>query len=70
MFENRVPRKIFGSEREEVTGDCRELCKALYYLCSWYIVPVLKSGTMGTGSVTIMSEKTNAVSVLFGNREG
>jgi len=62
-----VLRKVFGSEREEVTGDCRKLCKALYYLCSWSnnIVPVMKTGTMGTGNATIMSEKTNAVSVFL-----
>jgi predicted Rossmann-fold nucleotide-binding protein len=72
VFENRVLRNIFGSKREEVTGDCRKLCKELYYLCSWSnnIVSGMKSGTMGKGNVTVMSEKTNAFSVLFGNREG
>ena len=25
MFENRVLRKIFGSKRDEVTGECRRL---------------------------------------------
>jgi hypothetical protein len=33
MFENRVLRKIFGSEREEVTEDCRKLQGALLSVC-------------------------------------
>jgi hypothetical protein len=72
VFENRVLRKIFGSKREEVTGDCRKLCRELCCLCSWSnnIVSVMKSRTIDKGNVTVMSEKTIAFSVLFGNREG
>jgi len=25
MFENRVPRRIFGPKRDEVTGECRKI---------------------------------------------
>jgi hypothetical protein len=26
VFENRVLRRIFGPKRDEVTGECRNLC--------------------------------------------
>ena len=26
MFENRVLREIFGTKRDEVTGECRNIC--------------------------------------------
>jgi hypothetical protein len=44
MFENRVPRKVFGSKREEATGDWRRLhnegLRDLY--CSPNIIRVIK----------------------------
>ena len=30
-FENRVPRRIFGSQRDEVTGECGRLFKEELY---------------------------------------
>jgi hypothetical protein len=45
LFENRVLRKIFGSKREEVTGDGGKLHnKELHNLhCLPYIIRVIKS---------------------------
>ena len=49
VFENRVLRRIFGSKRDEVTGELRKLhneeLNDLY--CSPSIVQVIKSGRMG-----------------------
>ena len=48
VFENRVLRRIFGSKRDEVTGEWRKLhneeLKDLY--CSPNIVWVIKLGRM------------------------
>ena len=48
VFENRVLRRIFGSEREEVTGEWRALHdKELYALYSLpNIIQVIKSGRL------------------------
>jgi len=48
ILENRVSRKIFGHERDELTGEWRKLhneeLNDLY--CSQYIVSVIKSRRM------------------------
>jgi hypothetical protein len=48
VCENRVLRRIFGTEREEVAGDWRRLHnEELHYTyVSTYIVRVMKSGRM------------------------
>jgi len=33
VFENRVPRKIFGPKRDEVTGERRELRNEEFLIC-------------------------------------
>jgi len=44
VFENRVPRKIFRPERDEVTGDWRRWHnEGLRNLSSLNIIPVSKS---------------------------
>jgi hypothetical protein len=59
VFENRVPRRIFGPKREEVTGEWRKLhneeLKGLYSIPN--IVRVIKSRRMGwAGHVTRMGK--------------
>ena len=46
LFENRVLRKIFGSKRDEVTGEWRKLLKEELYniYSSPIIIRVMKSG--------------------------
>jgi hypothetical protein len=54
VFENRVLRKIFGTKREEVTGDWRKLrIEELHDLCSstsiiWVIQLRVMGGTFST----------------------
>jgi hypothetical protein len=60
VFENRVLRRIFGFEMEEVTGECRKLqnkeLNDLYF--SPNIVRVMKSRIMRwAGHVAGMGEK-------------
>jgi hypothetical protein len=44
VFENRVLRRIFGSKRDEVTGDWRRIHnEELYDLYSSNIIRVIKS---------------------------
>jgi len=48
VFDNRVPRRIFGSKRDEVTGDWRKLrnweLNDLY--CSSNVIQVIKPRRM------------------------
>jgi hypothetical protein len=48
MFENRVLRRLFGSKRDEVTGEWRKLHKEELYdlFYSPHIVRVIKSKRM------------------------
>jgi hypothetical protein len=48
VFENRVLRRIFGSRRDEVTGEWRKLQieELIVLYCSPNIVRVIKSGRM------------------------
>jgi hypothetical protein len=74
VFENSVPRRIFGTKRDEVTREWRklhkeELLNGLY--CSHSIVREIKSIRMRwVGHVARMGESRGVYSVLVGKREG
>ena len=73
VFENMVLRRIFGPERDEVTGEWRKLrneeLNGLY--CSPNIVRVIKSRRMRwAGHVARMEERRDAYRVLMGKTEG
>ena len=73
MFENMVLRRIFGSRRDEVTGEWRRLnneeLNDLY--CSPNIVRVIKSRRMRwAGHVALLGEERGVYRVLVGKPEG
>jgi hypothetical protein len=73
VFENRVLRRIFGSKRDEVTGEWRKLhneeLKGLYSLRN--IVRVIKSGRLRlAGHVARMGEGRGVYRVLVWKPEG
>ena len=73
MFENRVLRRVFGRNRDEVTGEWRELhneeLSDLYSLPN--IVQVVKSKRMRwAGHVTLVGEGRGVHRVLVGKPEG
>jgi hypothetical protein len=72
VFENRLLMKIFGPERDEVTGEWRKLHnEELCDLCSSRsIIRIIKSTRMRwAGHVTRM-DKRNAYRLLVGKPEG
>jgi hypothetical protein len=73
VFENRVLRRIFGSKRDEVTGEWRKLhneeLRDLY--SSQSIIRIIKSRRMRlAGHVARMGEKRNVYRLLVGKPEG
>jgi hypothetical protein len=73
LFENRVPRRIFGSRREEVTGDWRKLHnEELHTLCSSpHIIRTIKSRRMKwAGHVARMGAMKSAYRVYIVKSEG
>jgi len=73
VFENRVLRRVFGSKRDEVTGELRKLhneeLRNLYSLPN--IVRVVKSRRMRwAGHVARMGEGRGVHRVLVGKSEG
>jgi hypothetical protein len=73
MFENRVLRRIFGSKRDEVTGEWRKLhneeLRDLYSSPS--IIRIIKSLRMRwAGHVARMGQKRNDYRLLAGKPEG
>ena len=73
VFENRVLRRVFGSKRDEVTGERRKLhneeLRDLYSLLN--IVRVVKSRRMRwAGHVAHMGEGKGVHRVLVGKPEG
>jgi len=73
VFENRVLRRVFGSKRDEVTGEWRKLhnegLRDLYSLPN--IVQVVKSRRMRwVGHVARMGEGRGVHRVLVGKPEG
>jgi hypothetical protein len=73
VFENRVLRRIFGPERDEVTGEWRKLhSEELHILySSANIIRQINSGRMRwAGHVARMGEERNVHRVLMGKPEG
>jgi hypothetical protein len=73
VFENRVMRRMFGSKRNEVTGEWRKLHKEelrdLYSSPS--VIRIIKSRRMRwAGNVARIEEKRNAYRLLVGKPEG
>jgi hypothetical protein len=73
VFENRVLRRIFGPERDEVTGGWRNLrneeLHGLYFSPS--IVRVIKARRMKwAGHVARLGEVRGAYNILVGRPEG
>ena len=73
VFENRVLRRVFGTKRDEVTGEWRKLhneeLNDLYSVLN--IVRVVKSRRMRwAGHVTRMGEDRGVHRVLVGKPEG
>jgi hypothetical protein len=73
VFENRVPRRIFGPKRVEVTGEWRKLhneeLRDLNSLPS--IIRIIKSRRMRwAGHVARMGEKRNPYRLLMTKPEG
>jgi hypothetical protein len=72
VFENRVLRRIFGPQRNEVTGDGRKLHneKLQNLYSSPNIIRIIKSRRMiWSGHVARMGEKRNAYGMLVGEPE-
>jgi hypothetical protein len=73
VFENRLPRRIFGLKRDEATGEWRKLhneeLNDVY--SSPNIIRVIKSRRMRwVGNVARMGEKRGAYRILVGRPEG
>jgi hypothetical protein len=73
LFENKVPRRIFGPKRDKVTGGWRKLHnEELHdFYSSLSIIRIIKSSWMRwNGHVARMWEKRNAYRLLAGKPEG
>jgi hypothetical protein len=69
VFGNRVLRKIFKSNREDLTGNCRKLYnEELHNLASSLDIPFIKSRRM-RWAVCVREEK-DAFRLLAGKPEG
>jgi hypothetical protein len=73
MFENRLPSRIFGPNREEVIGEWRKLHNEELrdFYSSPSIIRIIKSRRIRwAGHVTRMGEKGNTYRLLVGKPEG
>ena len=73
VFENKVLRKIFGAEKDEIAGEWRKFHNAELHACysSPNIIRSLKSRRLRwAGHVARMEQSRNAYRVLVGKHEG
>jgi hypothetical protein len=72
VFENRVLRRIFGPERNEIIGSCRKLHnEELHNLYTSLIIGMIKPRRMKwSGNVAHMRKKWHAYRVLVGKPQG
>jgi hypothetical protein len=73
VFENRVPRRIFGPKRDEVTGGWRKLHNEELHILysSPNIIRQIKSRRMRwVGHVARMGDETEVYRVLVGKLKG
>jgi hypothetical protein len=73
VFENRVLRKIFGSKRDETTGEWRKLHneELTFLCCSPNIIRMMKSRRMrSAGHVGRTGKRRGAYRVLVERPEG
>jgi hypothetical protein len=73
VFENRVPRRIFGPKRDEVTGEWRKLHNEELHILysSPNIIRQIKSRRMRWAEhVARLGEERNVYRVLMGKPEG
>jgi hypothetical protein len=69
VFENRVPRRIFGPKTDEETGGCRKQHNE--ELHNLYSSPsIITMMLRWAGHVARMGQKRNACRILVGNLEG
>jgi hypothetical protein len=72
VFENRLPRRIYGLKRDEVTGDWRELHNEELHnmYSSPNIIRMIKSRRLRWGEhVAQMGDTRNAYRILMGKPE-
>ena len=73
MLENRVLRKVFGSNRDDVTGEWRKIHneELSYLYCSPNIIRVIKLRRMRwAGHVALLWERRGVYRVLGDKPEG
>ena len=73
MFENKAIKRIFGSKKDEVIGECRRVHNEELndQYSSQNIIRVIKSRRMRcAGHVECMGERGDAYRVLVGKPEG
>jgi hypothetical protein len=73
VFENKVLRKVFGSKRDEVTGEWRKVHNEELHdvYSSPSIITIMKLRRMRfTGHVARMGEKSNAYRLFLGKPAG
>ena len=69
VFENRVLRSVFGSKRDEVTGECRKLHnEELNGLYQYFSGDKIQKNEMG-GACSAYGERRGVYRVLVGKPE-